>query len=84
MTDIPQVDLLLTFLNTKHGINDMYMDLYKAISCYRLYDSFDELLDLNPELLNVKLDLKELWDELDKMTESELAEVSLDLLGVTE
>lgn len=59
---------------------EMVLDLYRAITCFRMYDSVAEFLELNPELLECKDDIDELWKELSKLTQEEIAEISLELL----
>lgn len=83
MTDA-HLELVLKFFESKHGINQTHLDLIKAINCYRLYDNLDQLLALNPELLEVKADLVELWNEFDNLTDSELSGVVLELMRVQE
>ncbi len=58
----------------------MALDLYRAITCYRYYDSLQEFLDTNPELAEHSEDIVELWTEFDTLTSQELAEISLKLL----
>ncbi len=58
----------------------MALDLYRAITCYRYYDSLQEFLDTNPELDEHKQDIVELWQEFDTLSSQELAEISLKLL----
>lgn len=58
----------------------MIVDLYRAVTCYRMYDSLDEFLEINPELHDCKEDIVELWSEFDKLSDNELAEVALELL----
>lgn len=58
----------------------MVVDLYRAITCYRMYDNLDEFLSINPELKDAREDVIELWQEFDKLSEPELAEVALELL----
>ncbi len=58
----------------------MALDLYRAITCYRYYDSLQEFLDTNPELDEHKQDIVELWTEFDTLSSQELAEISLKLL----
>lgn len=81
-----QVELVTTFFS--NFINDqeigyyksMVVDLYRAITCYRMYDNLNEFLAMNPELTDCKSDIVELWYEFDKLSETELAEVALELL----
>lgn len=81
-----QVELVTTFFG--HFTNDqeigyyksMIIDLYRAITCYRMYDSLEEFLAINPELKECRSDIVELWHEFDKLNDSELAEVALELL----
>ncbi len=58
----------------------MALDLYRAITCYRYYDSLQDFLDTNPELDEHKQDIVELWKEFDTLSSQELAEISLKLL----
>ena len=58
----------------------MALDLYRAITCYRLYDSKDVFIAANPELMNCKQDIDELWREFDKLSSPELAEIAIKLL----
>lgn len=58
----------------------MIVDLYRAITCYRMYDSLEEFMAINPELNDCRQDIEELWKEFDRLSEPELAEVALELL----
>lgn len=81
-----QVELVTNFFS--HFTDDkelgyyksMIVDLYRAITCYRMYDSLDEFMAINPELKDCKEDIIELWQEFDKLTDEELADVALELL----
>ena len=74
-----QVELLLKFFEA-NKYKSHEADLYKAITCYRLYDSLDEFLNLNPELEPHKDEFVTLWAEFSRLTGEELAEVALELL----
>lgn len=58
----------------------MLVDLYRAITCYRMYNSLEEFMKINPELKDCSADIKDLWSEFDKLSSEELAEVALELL----
>ncbi len=58
----------------------MALDLYRAITCYRYYDSLGEFLSTNPELSEHTKDIVELWTEFDSLSSQELAEIALKLL----
>ncbi len=81
-----QVELVTNFFS--HFTDDkelgyyksMIVDLYRAITCYRMYDNLDEFMAINPELKDCKEDIIELWQEFDKLTDEELADVALELL----
>jgi hypothetical protein len=81
-----QLELISSFFETRvndEGLNfyqSMVLDLYRAITCFRMYDSVAEFLEINPELKDCKLDIDELWKEFGKLTQQELAEISLELL----
>lgn len=80
-----QVSLVTQFFKFKtDNHNDFYKsmitDLYRAITCYRMYDSVNEFLAINPELNDCKADIEALWFEFDRLSDSELAEVALELL----
>lgn len=81
-----QVELITTFFNSYTDEKElgfyqsMVVDLYRAITCYRMYDSLEEFMNLNPELNECKEDIAELWTEFSKLSDNELAEVALELL----
>lgn len=80
-----QIKLVSTFFEKIDNCEDdafgcMLLDLYRAITCYRMYNSLDEFMRINPELEDCRSDVRELWAEFDKLTEEELAEVALELL----
>ncbi len=81
-----QVELVTGFFETYADdeklsfYQSMVLDLYRAITCFRMYDSIDEFLELNPELQDCKDDINELWKEFSKLTQEEVAEISLELL----
>ncbi len=80
-----QVALVTNFFKFKnYSQNDFYKsmitDLYRAITCYRMYDSIEEFLRINPELQECRGDIQALWYEFDKLSETELAEVAIELL----
>jgi hypothetical protein len=58
----------------------MVVDLYRAITCFRMYDSLDEFMAINPELEDCRLDIEELWKEFSRLSTEELADVALELL----
>ena len=79
-----QLELTSRFFRGKRGnstYGEMCLDLYRAITCYRMYDGVSEFMKLNPELESSREDVKELWDEFDKLTEENLADVALALLS---
>ncbi len=81
-----QVELVTSFFS--HFTDDkelgyyksMIIDLYRAITCYRMYDSLEEFMAINPELKDCREDIVELWQEFDKLSDEELADVALELL----
>lgn len=78
-----QVELVAKFFNSyteESGMQGMLVDLYRAITCYRMYDSLEEFMQINPEMAEARSDIKELWSEFDKLSSQELAEVALELL----
>lgn len=81
-----QVELVTTFFGhhttdkEKDFYKSMVVDLYRAITCYRMYDSLDEFMAINPELEECRTDIVELWKEFDRLSCEELAEVALELL----
>jgi len=81
-----QVELVTTFFSfhstedTKDFYKSMVVDLYRAITCFRMYDSLGEFMAINPELEDCKLDIEELWKEFARLSPEELAEVALELL----
>ncbi len=81
-----QAELVTSFFNSYTDDKElgfyqaMIVDLYRAITCYRMYDSLEEFMAINPELNDCKEDIEELWKEFDKLTEPELADVALELL----
>jgi hypothetical protein len=82
-----QVELVTSFFNhfseaevEEDFFKSMLVDLYRAITCYRMYNSLEEFMRINPELEDCKADIKELWSEFDKLSSEELAEVALELL----
>ncbi|MEY3370132.1 MAG: hypothetical protein RLZZ361_802 [Cyanobacteriota bacterium] len=81
-----QVELVTTFFgffstdNSKDFYKSMVVDLYRAITCFRMYDSLDEFMAINPELEDCKRDIEELWKEFARLSSQELAEVALELL----
>lgn len=78
-----QIDLTLQFFNktkSKGHYAEMCLDLYRAITCYRWYDTLEEFMDINPELKNSRKDIAGLWKEFDQLTESEIAEIAIDLM----
>jgi hypothetical protein len=82
-----QVELVTCFFNhfregevEEDFFKSMLVDLYRAITCYRMYNSLDEFMRINPELEDCRSDIRELWAEFDKLSSQELAEVALELL----
>ena len=82
-----QVELVTCFFNNYNEaeveedfFKSMLVDLYRAITCYRMYNSLEEFMRINPELEDCRADIKELWGEFDKLNSEELAEVALELL----
>lgn len=80
-----QMQLVSQFFDSFSGeelglYKSMALDLYRAIICYRYYDSIEEFLDTNPELEEHKNEILELWKEFDNLSFQELAEISLKLL----
>ena len=82
-----QVELVTSFFNhfnepevEEDFFRSMLVDLYRAITCYRMYNSLEEFMRINPELEECRADIKELWSEFDKLSSEELAEVALELL----
>jgi hypothetical protein len=78
-----QIELVNKFFDTRKqedGLQEMVVDLYRAITCYRMYDSLEQFMQVNPELENCRPDIKELWAEFDRLSTEELAEVALELL----
>ena len=81
-----QVELVTTFFSfhstedTKDFYKSMVVDLYRAITCFRMYDSLEEFMAINPELEDCKLDIEELWKEFARLSPEELADVALELL----
>ena len=83
-----QVELVTCFFNKfsegaeveEDFFKSMLVDLYRAITCYRMYNSLEEVMRINPELEECRSDIKELWSEFDKLSSEELAEVALELL----
>ena len=81
-----QVELVTNFFS--HFTDDkelgyyksMIVDLYRAITCYRMYDSLEEFMAINPELKDCREDIVELWQEFDRLSDEELADVALELL----
>jgi hypothetical protein len=45
-----------------------------------MYDSLEEFMAINPELKDCREDIVELWQEFDKLSDEELADVALELL----
>ena len=81
-----QVELVTSFFNTQADkeedfFKSMLVDLYRAITCYRMYNSLEEFMKINPELEDCRHDIQELWAEFDQLTSEELAEVALELLA---
>lgn len=81
-----QIELITSFFNSYSDEKElgfyqsMVVDLYRAITCYRMYDSLEEFMAINPELNDCRDDIEELWKEFAKLTDSELSEVALELL----
>lgn len=81
-----QVELVTSFFNNYSDEKElgfyqsMVVDLYRAITCYRMYDSLDEFMAINPELNDCRDDIEELWKEFSRLNDAELAEVALELL----
>lgn len=81
-----QVELVTSFFNHHTDIDEkdfyrsMLVDLYRAITCYRMYNSLEEFMRINPELEGCHKDIRELWSEFDRLSSAELAEVALELL----
>jgi len=81
-----QVELVTAFFS-QYGeekeadyYKSMIVDLYRAITCYRMYDNLNEFMSVNPELEDCRTDIEELWKEFDRLNDAELAEVALELL----
>jgi hypothetical protein len=81
-----QVELVTNFFShyTDEKEMDYYksmiVDLYRAVTCFRMYDSLDEFMSVNPELEECRLDIEQLWEEFGRLSGEELAEVALELL----
>tara|TARA_B100001989_G_C24452219_1_gene419613 strand:+ start:326 stop:640 length:315 start_codon:yes stop_codon:yes gene_type:complete len=82
-----QVELVTCFFDHHTGAElakdfykSMLVDLYRAITCYRMYNSLEEFMRINPELAECRSDIKELWAEFERLSSAELAEVALELL----
>ncbi len=58
----------------------MALDLYRAINCYRYYHDVDLFVEINPEAADHRDDIESLWEEFDKLSSSELAEIALKAL----
>jgi len=82
-----QVDLVTNFFDRyadlegeDNAYRSMLVDLYRAITCYRMYNNLEEFLAINPELTVCETDIRELWSEFDQLSSEELAQVALELL----
>lgn len=81
-----QVELVTSFFShyTDEKEMDYYksmiVDLYRAVTCFRMYDSLDEFMAVNPELEDCRHDIVQLWDEFGRLSQEDLAEVALELL----
>jgi hypothetical protein len=81
-----QVELVTSFFSfhsTETGkdfYKSMVVDLYRAITCFRMYDSLDEFMAINPELEDCRNDIEELWKEFGRLSPEDLADVALELL----
>jgi hypothetical protein len=58
----------------------LVLDLYRAITCYRLYDNLETFFEVNPELEACREDIVDLWKEFQNLSHEELAEISIKLL----
>lgn len=59
---------------------NLALDLYRAITCYRLYGTTTNFFHHNPELADYREDVEDLWNEFSGLDESELASVAIKLL----
>lgn len=81
-----QVELVTNFFShyTDEKEMDYYksmiVDLYRAVTCFRMYDNLEEFMAVNPELEECRNDIVQLWEEFSKLSQEELAEVALELL----
>lgn len=80
-----QIDLIQLYFDKVQsrdhtGYEAMLMDLYRAITCFRYYESFELFMRVNPEFVEAKKDIKDLWKEFETLTDSQLAEVGLEIL----
>ncbi|MCE2928530.1 MAG: hypothetical protein LW817_02745 [Candidatus Caenarcaniphilales bacterium] len=81
-----QVELVTAFFGQYTEDKDldyyksMIVDLYRAITCYRMYGSIEEFMKINPELEDSRTDIEELWKEFSRLSNEELADVALELL----
>jgi hypothetical protein len=57
------------------------LDLYRAITCYRMCSDPKRFLELNPELSFCSQDIFELWEEFDQLSQEELANIAIRLLS---
>lgn len=64
----------------RDGFEELLIDLYRAIHCYRMYGSIEKFFELNPELLVTRSDIEDLWKQFKIISNEDLAELSLDLL----
>lgn len=58
----------------------MAIDLYRAINCYRYYNDVDLLVEANPEACEHREEILALWEEFDRLSAQELAEISIKAL----
>lgn len=81
-----QIELVTNFFSRYSDEKDldyyksMVVDLYRAITCFRIYESIEEFMRINPELEESRSDIEELWLEFERLSPEDLADVALELL----
>lgn len=70
-----------TYIDKRLDVNQaMALDLYRAINCYRHCGDVDEFVELNPEAIEHKDEVELLWNEFDRLSLGELADIAIKAL----